>query len=99
MEILKTKEKVYQLLLRYPQYRDSDNKLLAQIWFDEIGKSRELDAYSFLKMLANNELSSLESVTRCRRMLQEDFSNLRGEKWNERHQQQTNVKKDLGYQS
>jgi len=97
MEILKTKEKVYQLLLRYPQYRDSDNKLLAQIWFDEIGKSRDLDAYTFLKKLGNNELSSLESVTRCRRMLQEEYSNLRGEKYNERHKEQTTVKKDLGY--
>jgi hypothetical protein len=38
---------------------------------------------------------SSESITRCRRKLQEEHTYLRGEKWAERHRIQEDVKEEL----
>ena len=94
MNILKTKDKVLKLLKEHPHLRDDDNKLIANIWFGEI-KGQNLTAQSFLEKFANGKLTNPESIRRMRQKLQEEFVNLRGNNWNERHKHQVKVKQQL----
>jgi hypothetical protein len=48
-------------------------------------------------MLAEGQFTSSESITRMRRKVQEEFKELRGEKYAKRQANQTQVKKQLGY--
>ena len=63
-------------------YRKSDLRLMARIWFDDInrihyGGINRLTAIEFLDMLRNGDLTKSESVTRCRRKLQAQYVELR----------------------
>ena len=84
-------------LLKNPLYRDDDNKLLARIWFNQIGRDSSMPVKNFLMLLSTGKLASLESVTRMRRKLQEENPGLRGSTWEFRQRVQKGVKKDLGY--
>ena len=94
MNILNNKDKVIKLLKEKKHLRDDDNKLMANIWFSEI-KDKNLTSMQFLEYYATGRISNPQSVLRLRRKLQEEFPELRGEKWHERHQEQENVKKQL----
>tara|TARA_R110002110_G_scaffold179205_1_gene384685 strand:+ start:216 stop:470 length:255 start_codon:yes stop_codon:yes gene_type:complete len=54
---------------------------MARIWYDEIQVSQGLieTAYEFLVAVSDKELTSWESATRCRRKLQEEYPELRGQ--------------------
>ena len=60
---------VKRLLTQVPRLRDSDEKLMATIWFKHIGEDKvnNLTAINLLQKLANGELPSYESISRCRR--------------------------------
>ena len=78
-------EEVKQFLKSHKVLRDSDDRLMANIWAKYIGHIEFLTAKDVLSMLSKSELPSYESISRCRRKLQEEFPELRGEKWLERH--------------
>jgi hypothetical protein len=46
-------------------------------------------------MLARKELPSYESISRCRRKIQEIKPHLRGEKWTSRHKRAKNIRKEI----
>ena len=94
MNILKNKNKVIKLLKENKHLRDDDNKLMANIWFSEV-KHKNLTLLQFLEYYSLGKVSNPQSVLRMRRKLQEEFPELRGEKWIERHKEQENVKKQL----
>ena len=79
-------DEVEKFLKNHKVLRDSDERLMANIWSKYIGiNSIEfLNATDILKMLSKGELPSYESISRCRRKLQEEFPNLRGDKWEHR---------------
>ena len=79
-------DEVEKFLKNHKVLRDSDERLMANIWRKYIGiNSIEfLNATDILKMLSKGELPSYESISRCRRKLQEEFPNLRGDKWEHR---------------
>ena len=79
-------DEVEQFLNDHKVLRDSDERLMANIWAKYIGidSVKFLDATDILKMLSKGELPSYESISRCRRKLQEEFPNLRGDKWEHR---------------
>jgi hypothetical protein len=52
---------------------------------------------NFLKLMANGRLTSSDTITRVRRLVQEETPELRGKKYDERQAKQSQVKKDLGY--
>ena len=56
-----------------------------------------LPAQKFLRILADGQLTSSDSITRMRRKAQEENPELRGAKYNQRQDRQSLVKKDLGY--
>ena len=87
--------KIRQLLEINHAYRDSDYRILSQIWSEECQALGE----NFFDAFANEKLTPPESVTRARCKIQEEHVHLRGSKWYERHDNQQTIQEDLGYQS
>ena len=85
---------VKRLLTNHPHLRDSDNKLLANVWFQSVIPLEEA-WMDFLALIASGDLPSSESIRRCRQKLQELNPELRGELWDKRHQMQIQVKEEL----
>lgn len=89
-KICNTREQVAELLLKYPEYRDDDERLVAAFWFFQCKQNKidlkEISAHKFLEIYAkNNFLVSADTIVRARAKAQQDYPNLRGEKWVERH--------------
>lgn len=97
--ILSTKDKVVEFLETLPRLRDSDDKLVANFWHKEIIDSGvkvvDISAFTFMKMYAEGKLTKADVITRARRKAQELNPHLRGEKWEERHGQSKEVKKNI----
>jgi len=99
MDILKHKDSVIALLKSHPHLRDDDNKLVANIWHKHLKDagmlSKDITAEKFLELFSENKIPNAQSIRRIRRKLQEEFKELRGEKWRERHNEQEKVKDQL----
>jgi hypothetical protein len=96
-----TRTVVIELLTQYPTFRDSDEQLVAWIWGLEMNtkgySTGTLPTQKFLRILADGRLTSSDTITRVRRLVQEETPELRGKKYDERQAKQSQVKKDLGY--
>lgn len=83
------REKVEEALVRNTKARDNDNILLSDFWRDELlGDAWMADSLTiedFFSLLQRGSLSTPESITRCRRKVQEINPELRGETWKRRH--------------
>ena len=93
---------VMDLLQNSPKYRDSDKVLCARLWATQLGgvdKLKGISAFEFLTDFAQpkSKLYNVVSIVRVRRKLQEEFVELRGTKYKEKHDAQGNVKRALGY--
>jgi hypothetical protein len=88
---------VKKMLQGNPRLRDSDEKLMANMWYVFIGEDivMNLTAINLLQKLSDGDLPSYESISRCRRKIQEEKPELRGEKWKERHDAEETVIKEL----
>tara|TARA_B100001248_G_C27258509_1_gene397263 strand:+ start:407 stop:730 length:324 start_codon:yes stop_codon:yes gene_type:complete len=99
--IIKAKDRVYKWLEKASHLRDDDNKLIANIWCEDIvskGYSvKDISGHFLLKLLAEHKLTSTESIRRSRCKVQEDNPHLRGHKYNKRMAKQKEVKSELGY--
>ena len=95
---MKTKDKVKLWLSKHESLKDDDERLCANIWSDEI-QQLGWENKDFLRMHANNELTSAPSIKRSRAKLQEEEPKYRGEKYNLRKGiLQDKWRKDLGYE-
>ena len=88
-------DKVVNLLTEHPSLRDSDERLIANIWYNNIKNVDEIDAITLLSRFAEGKLPSYESISRCRRKIQEEKPDLRGKKWAKRHSKQQLVKDEI----
>lgn len=88
-------ENVRKLLVKYSRTRDDDMLLVASYYYTYYPKLVKGSAMDFLKKFSESKLVSSDLITRTRRKLQEHNPELRGTKWAERHQKQTEVKSDL----
>ena len=100
---MKTKEIVKNLLIQKPHLRDSDPKLIATYWFNELKKKNidptEINGLEFMKMFADSKLTNIKTIERMRRKLQEEHPDLRGKLYKVRKETiQDQWKKDLGYE-
>ena len=101
---MKTKEVIQQLLTKYPNLKDNDNKLIANYWNLEL-KNKNIDinimtASELLSMYANSKLTNAETIRRMRAKLQEDVPSLRGRAYELRKGTiQDKWRKDLGYEN
>lgn len=90
----KVTEPVKRLLTNHPRLRDDDSALIANIWNEQMNVIA-LSGVEVLKKIASGEVASSESITRCRRKLQELNPELRGTKWKSRHDDEDNVIDDI----
>lgn len=80
-------DRVKKLLIDKPHLRDSDNKLIASVWYLELNKTKKVEdmtGMEVLKELAHGNLSSSESIRRSRQKLQEELPELRGKTYKHR---------------
>ena len=82
--------------------RDSDSKLIANVWRDEIealkgkGSLTDISAYDFLAyFLVPEKISSADSITRARRKIQQEDWNLRGNNYKERQLQEKEFRQQV----
>ena len=101
MNINNTKDRVESLLNQHSKLQDSDNMLIGYVWhldLADIGIStKRITATDLLIHLRDGDLTSAEAITRARRKLQEENPHLRGAKYAMRHNEQTHVQEQLGY--
>ena len=92
-------DEVEKFLTKYPLLRDNDERLMANIWAKYIGNRDDMNGpeswKDILNLLATGKLPSYESISRCRRKLQEECPSLRGEKWHERHKRADNIRMEI----
>ena len=92
---------IEDLLINHPYLRDSDEKLVANIWAKNLKNKQgvkcldSLSARDVLMMFAKRELSSFESITRARRKIQEKNENTRGSTWKMRHKEEIDTRKNI----
>ena len=100
-------DKVKRVLTTNIHCRDSDVYLVYEIWSQELMKARlgftdqslvnEIHMIDLFKMWKDKIISHPSAIMRARRKIQEEHPHTRGKVWEERHKQQKQVKKDLGY--
>lgn len=77
---------VYQLLSIDRTFSDCDERLVATVWYNCIkSEVNNMSAMSLLEMYTKGKLPSSESITRCRRKLEELHPELRGKDYLKRH--------------
>ena len=89
---------VTDILLKNPKARDDDHILAGAVWIRELGGSeiaREMGLWEFMRFFMNHEVANFESIGRCRRKVQEINADLRGEKYEYRHNRQKEVKEEI----
>ena len=77
-----------------PKSRDCDRLLCATVWWKQMDRTSSSDE-GFLSMYVNKQLTTADSITRCRRKLQEEDKTLRGDKWYERKGRAEEVKQEM----
>ena len=96
-------ELVENLLENNPELRDSDLRLVANIWWLTLNTTLkhkfqgfELDAFNILlELYSNGDLPNEQSIRRLRRKLQEEKPELRGKVYELRHQKELEYKEDI----
>jgi hypothetical protein len=94
-------EVVKTFLEKREDLRDSDPKLIANVWRKEIetlaqkeGALEDMSALVFLAYyLVPEKISSSDSITRARRKIQQDNEHLRGNNYKERQAQEKEFRK------
>lgn len=88
-----------QAALSYSVWARDDDLLLYQDVLTMLGCPPNNTVEEWLRLLRLGKVPSQDTVTRLRRMLQEQFPDLRGTKYEERHAREKVVKEQLGYRS
>ena len=96
-EIKNIKGKVKTLLVEFTHLRDSDVKLVANIWHSQLGKekAKTISAFDFLAEFSNGKFINPESIRRVRQKIQEQNVELRGKSYKHRHKEEKEVRKQI----
>tara|TARA_R110000787_G_scaffold21504_1_gene63543 strand:+ start:14137 stop:14433 length:297 start_codon:yes stop_codon:yes gene_type:complete len=86
----KTYDRVKRLLQQYPKTRESDNALMASLWYEDTNLM-----YISLNDIADGKLTSWEGATRARRKIMEEIPSLRGKNYILRKARAASVKKTI----
>ena len=100
VDIKSIRDEVKEYLINVPHTRDSDERLIANIWKNKIFKITgkqlsEMTAFDFVKIYSEDKLPKAESIRRSRQKLQEHNIYLRGESYKKRKDSEDDVKGDL----
>jgi ribosomal protein L29 len=88
-------EVVFDMLKRYPQSQDSDQDLMARIWYKEFiaAGANEETARVFCKLFKDGKLTHPHSIRNHRQEIQRDDPSLRGKTYAERQKKSAKYKK------
>lgn len=87
------KSSVKKMLIKSPASRDSDDKLVCNIWHGLLKeKIKDMTAIELLKVISEGVLPSYDNISRARRKIQEENASLRGDNYKERHNEETDVR-------
>lgn len=98
MKVKRMEPIVEKLLNEVTAFRDSDNALITAIWSSELGGRacvEMITGWELLCRISKGELSAPESITRCRRKLQEKHPELRGKRYKARQQAAADVSAEI----
>jgi hypothetical protein len=94
-------QRVETLLEKHPRLRDSDEKLIANIWAQDIktkNTGTSIDSMSgkeVLSMFANKALTNSETIRRTRQKVQEKNEKMRGSTWKMRHKEEVDTRQNI----
>lgn len=99
------KEIVEKLLSNSPHLRDDDLKLLANVYwqrisnglFHKLTEDQIKGIKLFLGEISKGNMPNYQSVSRCRRKLQQENPELRGKLYDKRHEMEQSVKHELKF--
>ena len=94
-KIAKLVDRVTGLLTAKSDLRDNDRRLTCNIWWKSVPNPKLLMFEDFIKLYIDGKVPESDSITRCRRKVQEENEELRGESWDLRHGLEDEVKKEL----
>lgn len=98
-EMSQVKDRVKALLEKHPHLRDSDNKLIANIWNQDLLNMKidpfQMVAMSFLNLYSKQLLTNAETIRRVRQKIQEENPDLRGTVNEARQKEGEAVKKEI----
>ena len=88
-------DKITRLLTIRKHLRDNDRKLTCNIWWSAVPHPATLLFKDFLNLYLEGKVPESDSITRCRRKVQEEEKDLRGDSWDKRHGLEKVVKNEL----
>jgi len=84
-KIVRLTDRVVRLLTIKSDLRDNDRRLTCNIWWKSVSNPELLMFEDFIKLYIKGDVPESDSITRCRRKVQEENKDLRGESWDLRH--------------
>lgn len=96
IQITTTKGIVEQYLRKFPELRENDDKLIANIWKKEMMELGDcVTALDFLKSFSAGKFTSPESIRRSRQKLQANNIELQGPNYHDRKKHEDQIKAEL----
>ena len=84
-KIINVSKEVINLLEKKSHLRDNDRRLICNIWWKSVSNPELLMFEDFIKLYIKGKVPESDSITRCRRKVQEEKKELRGKSWDLRH--------------
>ena len=86
---------VTRLLTVESDLRDNDRRLICNIWWKSVSNPELLMFEDFIKLYIKGDVPESDSITRCRRKVQEENKELRRKSWDLRHGLEDAVKEEI----
>jgi hypothetical protein len=98
-QIASIKDNIKLFLTKYESMRDNDNELIAFYWY-RVMKTNGIDeskytSLNFLGDYSKGKYPSAESIRRCRQKIQEQFPQLRGKSYKNRHENEQDFRNQI----
>ena len=84
-KITRLVDRVTRLLRDKSTLRDNDRRLTCNIWWKSVPNPKFLMFEDFIALYIEGKIPESDSITRCRRKVQAETEELRGENWERRH--------------
>ena len=94
-KITRLTDRVIRLLTVESDLRDNDRRLTCNIWWKSVSNPELLMFEDFIKLYIKGKVPESDSITRCRRKVQEEKKELRGKSWDLRHGLEKEIKEEL----
>ena len=94
-KIAKLVDRVTGLLTAKSDLRDNDRRLICNIWWKSVSNPELLMFEDFIKLYIKGKVPESDSITRCRRKVQEEKKELRGKSWDLRHGLEDAIKEEI----